>query len=433
MDVVELMIGGVTALGVLAAAVLVWLGLSPNQAHSPTGKSSVAVKSVLALGAVGLVSIAFFGVRGALGWLPEGAEDLVNSAAVAVALGALLSVPELLRQPGVRWRLLVAEEAYEWGLKQVRYSMPPSDSTLHELETESTDPRRTGQERATAKLKLTFAQELRQRDDFRREALERAFLAEQDQQKEAADQASKAQATADEKKRREQALDALVQAATVPLPTVSDIRALTPGVEALVDLGTLQGAWRRLENIFSGSLPASPEESKPSSARLQKLLQGMSVVSLPPAAEVVIDYQGTARDGHCALFAAVDGTRTPLWQVLSYNESLEALVTAHYLAVALPEAWSWGHGQYDRDASPLLTEAGLKRALEEPSRLPSAESGAWPPPGLRVCKTETGFVTASLVAKPGRGLLDAKVALTDGHAVETSVTDVEVWGQGVYY
>lgn len=426
-------IGIAGALSVLVTAFLVGTSVASSAVHAKPAMVSTGDKLFFGVAAVGWFAVVFFGVKGLLSWLPDRYADLVNSVAGGVALVSLFALPTLVNLPVLRWRLRVLEEAGSWERQTLKFTAAPSPGDLEALEQESKDARRSELEQAVAATKLGFARALVRRDEQLRQDAVRAYVAAQDTQRVADEKARRERDEQEAEARKSKALDELLQCALRPLPVVADLRALSPGMEALVDERVLQGAWRRLQNVFSGVFAKTQSASDETARHLQTVLAAMPVARLPAGVEVVVDFHGTERDGYRELLAVVEGARVPLWKVLAYTESVDGFLVAHYLAVALPEAWSWGHGRYDRDASPLLTAAGLRRALGEPLHLPAAESGAWPPPGVRVCRTESGWTVSSLVARPGRGLLDAKVVFEDARAVQTSTVDVAVWGQGVYY
>jgi hypothetical protein len=100
-----------------------------------------------------------------------------------------------------------------------------------------------------------------------------------------------------------------------------------------------------------------------SSANMLTLLTGVSGVKTVAGATFDVKLEGSERDGHFDVLSHLNGAVGHVADGLSFDASLDGLMAAFFLRVALPGCLAWGHGYYDRDQQLIFTDEQAVSAL----------------------------------------------------------------------
>ena len=142
------------------------------------------------------------------------------------------------------------------------------------------------------------------------------------------------------------------------------------------------------------------------------------------------------RNGHSEATSSRDGNRGDLLDGLIFESSLDGILAAFFLRVALPGYLAWDHGLYGRDQQ-LIFSSEQAVALLEWAGIASDGAGLQAltvPAGLRVCRDAARTLTMScLTYDPGNGLCDYAVSVGNGRASSVRKTMLFRCGGPLFY
>lgn len=413
------------ARGLLSEQLKLWGG---GHAGDDTWLAKLHIGAVL----LGWCAIVLFGVKGLLFWLPWSWDEGLFSLSGLAAIGSIPVLMHIERLPRIRRRLEVGSAVSTWLQEQLFHGNTPSVGTLEQLSNDVTDLTKTPVEQEIAAEKLAFAKALRERDErFEAQTVQR-LKRDQAEQAEQAERRRQEDEKLAANQRRAADLDRALKALVQPLPATSDPMSMNVGAEAVIDHELLLGNWTLFKQLIVSIRPRSETGVIAAQKQLEAILVRLPGAELPSGVAVEILFSGHERDGFCDAVGIVEGNRKPLGEVLVYEDSLQGLLLAFFFGAALQRQWSWGHGFYDRDHGLIVTEDELKNALEE-ARLPKQGEATWPPTGIRVRRLPDAYVLSCLSTRPGRGIFELSVKVSQGNASPLLVRDIYVWGAGVYY
>lgn len=387
---------------------------------------------------VGSFAIVAAGVSRLLAWLPVlhlevGPVSLAQAVGATVGFAAVYAVSQLEGLPALRRRAAVDEAALQWIRRLLPYPLSLSPKTVKELAHRARDFSVSEQERQLAGLQHALGEALLARD-ARIEANTTARLAEEEREREQAraakDAMRKASENIEHERQAQQAMQERIRAAHGGVAVITNVDALEPAEPALIAQEVVDEALRAFREI-ADLLPASALLAQHAAEVVAARLCGLQGVRLLPGAELRIRWEGNERDGFCEPLGLVDGELRPLAQALEC-EGLHRLVLAYLLAVALPPAWAWGHGRYDRDYTLLLTPADLARVLLG-VRPEQASPEGWPAPGIRVARTSAGYALSCLAARPSHSLYEHRVEVQGNRVTGERKEELLSLGRGLLY
>jgi hypothetical protein len=218
----------------------------------------------------------------------------------------------------------------------------------------------------------------------------------------------------------------VVDDATAPLSTLpKEFRLSTSLVLSL---------WQEFKRHIAEPVPTAPEQAAEVVHRVRRAFGQLQGVSARHGLPLAIIYSGTPSDGFCDLMVREGEDAVAAYRRLKFDETMPGLVMAMNFSAALKRKWSWGHGLYDRDAELLVGDERLIAILSSEARsLPPVEQKSWPPTSLRIARLADGWQVSCLATRPGVGLQDLSVTLTDGAASPLRSESIWTWGRGVLY
>jgi len=156
-------------------------------------------------------------------------------------------------------------------------------------------------------------------------------------------------------------------------------------------------------------------------------------ISIPENIFFDVFRSGTNRDGYCDIFASNQKT---FGESLIYTNDLYGCVFAFIFNFSIVPKLSWGHGFYDRDymifLSKKLTANYISYYANEP--IEKFFNEKYPPVGLRISKNdENCFRLECISYKNGFGYYNLALTINNGILEDTEITEVDVWGKGVFY
>jgi len=216
----------------------------------------------------------------------------------------------------------------------------------------------------------------------------------------------------------------------LPLPIIKTMDDLLQDQEALLEMSVLKQKWQPLKDFAKKTL-----EQTHSDCDLKFLLHSVCGIKVKDDVSIVLEFQGNERDGYCEAFAVKDEERLPLSEGLIFESSLDGVIAALFIQVALPRYWAWGHGLYDRDHVLVMTFESAVEILEA-SHTQLDKQGLHnltSVPGIRLSRTNSAIKVACLIYLPGKGFSDIAVTIDDGRLLSTDECILYHWGRGVLY
>jgi hypothetical protein len=144
---------------------------------------------------------------------------------------------------------------------------------------------------------------------------------------------------------------------------------------------------------------------------------------------------GDERDGYYDAHSLVSGTESPLADGLEFEESLDGLVAAFFLRVALPAHLAWGHGMYDHDQQ-VVTNLDQAIGILDRGRV-NPENPEFRsirvPPGLCVTRAADTLTLNCLTYWRNRGFFDTEVNIASGRASAAKEKRLFDWSEKLLY
>jgi len=387
---------------------------------------------------VGSFAIVAAGVSQLLTWLPVlhlpvGPVSLAQLSGVIVGFGAVYAVSQLEALPALRRRALVDGAVVQWMKEFLPEAFSVGPKTLEDLAHYAHDANVSEEQREVAKLQLVLSRALLERD-ARIEAKTTARIVEEQREREQAraDEAAvrKASEYIARERQAQHVMQERIRAASGGVAVITNLDALQSEEPALVAQEVLDEALRVFSAI-ADQLPDSALFAQHAAETVAAQVRRLEGVRLVPGAQLRIRWQGDERDGYCEPLVLIEGEVRPLAQAFEYK-GLHRLVLAYLLAVALPSAWAWGHGRYDRDHSLLLTSAELARVLLA-IRPEQVTPDDLPAPGIRVVRTSAGYALSCLATRPSHSVYEHTLDVRGGRVVGERKKELLSLGEGLLY
>lgn len=408
-------------------------GSAPARISSGHVSESFAQRAYVWCAIVGLGGLAWAGTYALLRWMPGSWNELRWTAS---AFAGLASIPLILvsdtlpRLRRDRANLLTTAIAEHRRLEQ---GASPTDSDILVLETALQALPHTPTERQVAISELEFMRLLKRRDEGLIQRYQRQLEVQAEEARKAAEAERLAgiEAAAQAKDRArsaflEQEIPRRLRA-TAPAHSVPQVGDSN---EVVVPADKVRSAWKTFTSEVVHARPDRVEATRAAEVQVRAGLEELEGVHVSQELQVVVDYQGSERDGFADAMGRYDSRTVPLARAVKFDETISGLLNALFLSDWLRRRWSWGHGLYDRDFEPILDSGYIIRLLHD-VELP--ERGNWPMPGVRIQRREAALTVSCLASRPGLGIFDCSTTLSSGVVVAQHCEKVFVWGRGVLY
>jgi hypothetical protein len=388
--------------------------------------SSLGGRVYLGIVVVSWIAFAFTGSYGLLIWLPANQAIELSCLVAFLSLGLLVHIERsayILNE--YRSALKVSEELKEL----IRYATIPFQQKIDDFQEKSRTAETLAERDAYAEL-MPLVIKLAERDkdlcDYAVAKAQRDALAklEDDARKE---KLVKIQL---HKKEQKNKLHQVMKKAAESLQVVMTLDAALPEQVSILNQLIVSEEWQSLNAI--GSRLRNLDPDKP----VQEILKNIRGLSFSKDLSIHLELFGNQRDGHYELIFNQNGKNLSLFEALSFESSLEGLIAAFYMHVALSNRLAWGHGLYGRDQIILLTEDHAFSVLygEDMLRDPEILNCIQIPVGIRVGPIPNGGYIASCMAyEPNHGLVDFAINVVNGTVRELSKAKICKSNYSIYY
>lgn len=388
--------------------------------------SSIGGRVYLGIVVVSWIAFAFTGSYGLLIWLPANQAIELSCLVAFLSLALLVHIERsayILNE--YRSALKVTEELKEL----IRYATIPSQQKIDDFQEKSRTAETLAERDAYAELMpLVIKLAARDKDlcDYAVAKAQRDALAklEDDARKE---KLVKIQL---HKKEQKNKLHQVMNKAAESLQVVMTLDAALPEQVSILNKLIVSEEWQSLNAI--GSRLRNLDPDKP----VQEILKNIRGLSFSKELSIHLELFGNQRDGHYELIFNQNGKNLSLFEALSFESSLEGLIAAFYMHVALSNRLAWGHGLYGRDQIILLTEDHAFSVLygEDMLRDPEILNCIQIPVGIRVGSIPNGGYIASCMAyEPNHGLFDFAINVVNGTVRELSKAKICKSNYSIYY
>ena len=133
--------------------------------------------------------------------------------------------------------------------------------------------------------------------------------------------------------------------------------------------------------------------------------------------KIMSAYTGDPHGGHTDLYVGQGTEKHPYLSALTFENAVDSMIEAFYVAFELPKKGCFWHGCYDRDYSLLRGVRWLVAALQRRKGKSSAGDGQGKidrPPGIRLIKHSDSYRLACLAAYPNGEVVDMSLTLNGG-------------------
>ena len=427
--VLEVIFGVALSACVLTAALFVTLALTQegdlkfelDRREAPKTRRICAYLYFVSL-LVGIAVVIGGGVWRVLAWVPATWDEARLAFAWLAAMSAWPIMFALAGLPGMRRTLAVNSAVTEWMRRELGFVAPSSKADIEKLAKELDRPWASLQERSIAEEKLRFATALLSRDleletyFFQKREREEARAAAELERIQIEEQ--RRAALQEEIERRTASVEPALARLVHTLRTVTDVSQLQGLEEALLQHEIVIAAWHSIEELVLSVLPKTVDDVPLTQSQLAANLPRLQGVRIPQQMRVECRFETAT---FYRVLAVLGSEELPLAMGLRYAPSVSGLLNGFFLTAALQRSWSW-----PRKPEPMLTMNGLARLLiDNPLPIVSAQFQRWPPPGIRVRRTDADtYEVACLSARPPSGIAELSLTVDCGVSSKLRCRDV---------